>query len=290
MASHVELVITPRLHDIGGLTVGRILPFVERRMVGPFIFLDHIGPAQMPADQALDVRPHPHIGLSTLTYLYDGAIFHRDNLGNALAITPGAVNWMTAGRGIAHSERTPAEARRAAHRIHGLQCWVALPREAEETAPSFSHHHADAIPSKRDGNVALRVIAGTGYGLRSPVEIFSPLFYIDARLAAGATLPLPDEHEDKAVYVIEGEIEVDGTNVDARRMIVFVPGEKAEIRAITASRVILLGGARFAEPRHIWWNFVSSSKERIEQAKRDWKEGRFARIPGDDTEFIPLPE
>lgn len=288
--SNVERIFAPRPHDVGGLMVGRVLPFVERRMVGPFIFLDHMGPASMAAGQALDVRPHPHIGLSTLTYLFEGEIFHRDNLGNAVEITPGAVNWMTAGRGIAHSERTSADERKQPHRMHGLQCWVALPKADEETAPEFRYYAADTIPGGSEDGAQWRVIAGDAYGTRAPVKTYSPLFYVELRLREGARFELPNLHADQAVYVIDGSIEADGSATGARTMIVFRPGARAEIKAAATSHVVLLGGEPFPEPRHIWWNFVSSSTERIEQAKEDWKAGRFARIPGDDLEFIPLPE
>lgn len=288
--SNVERIFAPRSHDVGGLMVGRVLPYVERRMVGPFIFLDHIGPATMPAGQALDVRPHPHIGLSTLTYLFEGEIFHRDNLGNAIEIAPGGVNWMTAGRGIAHSERTGAEERKVARNVHGLQCWVALPKSDEETAPEFFHYETSAIPLLKQDGADLRVIAGEAYGVHPPVKVYSPLFYVDVRLNAGAALALPNLHADQGVYVIDGSVEADGARVDAHMMAVFNRGSKASVKALSDSHLLLLGGEPFSEPRHIWWNFVSSSKDRIEQAKDDWKAGRFARIPGDDKEFIPLPE
>jgi len=288
--SNVERIFQSRSHDIGGLVVGRVLPYVERRMVGPFIFLDHMGPASMAAGQAIDVRPHPHIGLSTLTYLFEGEIFHRDNLGNAVEITPGAVNWMTAGRGIAHSERSSAQERSAPHRLHGLQFWVALPKKDEEIAPEFSHYPADAVPKLSQGDAELRVIAGDAYGVRSPVKVYSPLFYVDVRLKAGARLELPNAYSDQAVYVIDGTLEIESAEVGARTMVVFNPGSKVALRAVSAAQIVLLGGEPFAEPRHIWWNFVSSSAERIEQAKNDWKAGRFARIPGDEQEFIPLPD
>ncbi len=288
--SNVERIFAPHTHDVGGLLVGRVLPNVERRMVGPFIFLDHMGPAEMPAGQALDVRPHPHIGLSTLTYLFEGEIFHRDNLGNAVEIVPGEVNWMTAGRGIAHSERTSPTERKSAHRLHGLQFWVALPKADEEIAPEFWHYGPDSIPHFSHGDCELRLIAGEAYGKRSPVRTYSPLFYVDVRLPAGASIELPDAYADRALYVIDGSVDVDGAKAASRTMVVFNLGNSIAVTADTASHVVLLGGKPFPEPRHIWWNFVSSSKARIEQAKDDWKSGRFARIPGDDQEFIPLPE
>lgn len=288
--SVVERIFAPRAHDLGGFTVGRVLPYAERRMVGPFIFLDHMGPADMAAGQAVDVRPHPHIGLSTLTYLFDGELFHRDNLGNAVEIKPGAVNWMTAGRGIAHSERTSADERKSAHRLHGLQNWVALPKKDEETAPEFIHYDAETIPGVSSDGVELRIIAGEAYGQRSPVKVYSPLFYVDVRLKPGASFALPNNHPEQALYVIDGTIDADGAQAGAQTMIVFTAKAKAAVKAISACHIVLLGGEPFDEPRHIWWNFVSSSKDRIEQAKDDWKAGRFARIPGDDKEFIPLPD
>jgi redox-sensitive bicupin YhaK (pirin superfamily) len=288
--SNVERIFAPRSHDVGGLMVGRVLPYVERRMVGPFIFLDHIGPASMPAGQALDVRPHPHIGLSTLTYLFDGEIYHRDNLGNAIEITPGGVNWMTAGRGIAHSERTSADERKIAHNLHGLQFWVALPKASEEVAPEFAHYDASAIPQLKLDGAELRIVAGDAYDLRSPVKVYSPLFFVEAHLKAGATLALPNTFADQSVYVIDGAVEADGARVDPRTMVVFNRSSKVSVKAISDSHIVLVGGEPFSEPRHIWWNFVSSSKDRIEQAKDDWRNERFARIPGDDQEFIPLPE
>jgi redox-sensitive bicupin YhaK (pirin superfamily) len=286
----IERVFEPRLHDIGGLTVGRVLPFMQQRMVGPFIFLDHIGPTQMAAGQALNVRPHPHIGLSTLTYLFEGKIFHRDNLGNALEIAPGAVNWMTAGRGIAHSERTASDEAASPHRIHGLQFWVALPTSHEEMAPEFTHYPAASIPVLSADNLELRIIAGAAFGAQSPVKTYSPLFYADARLRAGASITLPDAYAERALYVIAGGVEIDGEVSGPSHMVIFRPGASPSISAKTPAHFVLLGGEPFPETRHIWWNFVSSSKSRIEQAKRDWAEGRFAPIPGDADEFIPLPQ
>lgn len=286
----IERIFSPRPHDVGGLMVGRVLPYVERRAVGPFVFLDHMGPADMAAGQALDVRPHPHIGLSTLTYLFNGDMFHRDNLGNAIEIVPGEVNWMTAGGGIAHSERTSPAERKIAHRVHGLQCWVALPKAQEEIAPEFWHYEPRAIPRLEREGAKLSVVAGEAYGKTSPVKVYSPLFYVDVQIEAGAHLEMPGGYADQAVYVIAGEIEVDGTRIAERNMVVFNRGSDGAVRALSASHVLLLGGEPFPEPRHIWWNFVSSSRDRIEQAKADWKAGRFARIPGDEQEFIPLPE
>lgn len=286
----IEQLLTPQAHDLGGLTIARVLPAPQRRMVGPFIFLDHIGPAIMPAGSGLDVRPHPHIGLSTLTFLFEGEIFHRDSLGNALAIRPGAVNWMTAGRGIAHSERTSETQRGRIHSLHGLQCWVALPKKDEETDPEFLHYEADAIPHFREGGVELRLVAGEAYGLRSPVKVYSPLFYIDVHLDVGAEAKLPDDFADRALYVIEGGVEIGNGMIGARTLAVLGRGSEVVFRAHVRSHVLLLGGAPFPEERHIWWNFVSSSQARIAQAKADWKAGRFAPVGGDDKEFIPLPD
>jgi len=286
----VELTIEARPRKIDDFTVGRVLPSAARRLVGPFIFFDHIGPAELAPGRGMDVRPHPHINLATVTYLFEGQVLHRDSLGSQQLIQPGAINWMTAGRGIAHSERTPPELRRTGSRLYGIQLWVALPRAREETEPAFHHHPARTLPQVEEGGVRLRVLAGSAYGATSPVRTFSPLFYVEASLPAGGLLPLPAEYEERAVYVLEGTVCCDAARAEARQMLVFVPGATPVLRAELASRVMLLGGAPIDGPRHIWWNFVSSSKERIEQAKRDWKEGRFQKIPGDEKEFIPLPE
>jgi len=284
-------VILPRAHDIGGFEVRRALPAKERQMVGPFIFFDQMGPGEFLAGKGLDVRPHPHIGLSTVTYLFEGAIQHRDSLGSDQPIVPGDVNWMTAGRGIAHSERTGAELRQTGSRLFGIQSWVALPKHAEETAPAFAHHAAADLPVLEDGGARLRLIAGEGWGTRAPVATPSDLFYADAILAPGATLPLPDHHEERAAYVLEGEVEVAGQSFAPGRMLVFRAGDRLALRAgPQGARALLLGGAVMDGPRYLFWNFVSSSRERIEQAKADWKAGRFALVPGDDKEFIPLPE
>ena len=287
----VELVLLPRAHDIGGFEVRRALPAKERQMVGPFIFFDQMGPGEFLAGRGLDVRPHPHIGLSTVTYLFNGEILHRDSLGSQQPIVPGDVNWMTAGRGIAHSERTDQVLRTHSNRLFGIQSWVALPKDAEETAPAFVHHPAASLPLVEDGGVRLRLIAGTGWGLTAPVAVSSPLFYADAVLAPGAAFPLPDEHEERAAYVLDGEVEVAGDRFEPGRMLVFRTGDRLALRAgPQGARVLLLGGAAMDGPRHLFWNFVSSSRERIEQAKADWKAGRFGKVPGDEAEFIPLPE
>jgi hypothetical protein len=285
----VELVIAPRLRDLGGFTVRRILPYAKRRMIGPFIFLDEMGPAALPAGQGLDVAPHPHIGLATVTYLFEGAIVHRDSLGSTQTIRPGAVNWMTAGRGIVHSERSGADERAQAKPLHGMQSWVALPLAQEETAPGFTHHDAETLPVIEDEGLWMRLIAGRAYGEQAPVEVFSELFYLHAELAAGASLDLPEEHAERAFYVVSGSIELDGAPCGPATMAVVKPQAAARIIATAPSRVMLLGGAPLEGKRHIWWNFVASTPERIERAKADWKAGRFPAVPG-DGDFIPLPE
>jgi redox-sensitive bicupin YhaK (pirin superfamily) len=288
----VDLVIIPRAHDIGGFEVRRALPTKERQMVGPFIFFDQMGPGEFLAGSGLDVRPHPHIGLSTVTYLFEGEILHRDSLGSRQAIRPGDVNWMTAGQGIAHSERSDAAERSRTRRLAGIQSWVALPRDAEETAPGFVHHPGATLPVGEEAGLRLRLIAGEGWGMRAPVTVSSPLFYADAALAPGAAVPLPAGHEERAAYVMEGEVEVAGQVFPAGRMLVFRPGDALALRASgpSGARLLLLGGAAMDGPRFLFWNFVSSSRERIEQAKADWRNGRFAKVPGDEAEFIPLPE
>ncbi|MCI0753695.1 pirin family protein [Teichococcus vastitatis] len=287
----VGQVIVPRAHDIGGFEVRRALPARGRQMVGPFIFFDQMGPGEFLSGKGLDVRPHPHIGLSTVTYLFDGAIQHRDSLGSDQPIVPGDVNWMTAGRGIIHSERTGNALRGTGSKLFGIQSWVALPRHAEDTAPGFAHHPGATLPMIEDGGVRLRLIAGEAWGGRAPVATQSDLFYADAVLAPGARLPLPDRHEERAAYVLEGEVEVAGDRFAPGRMLVFRAGDGLALRAgPQGARLLMLGGAVMDGPRYLFWNFVSSSRERIEQAKADWKAGRFATVPGDDQEFIPLPE
>ncbi|HEY8088163.1 MAG TPA: pirin family protein [Polyangiaceae bacterium] len=278
-----------RARDIGGFTVRRTLPSMARRTVGPFVFWDHMGPLQLDPGRGMDVRPHPHVNLATVTYLFDGEIVHKDSLGTDQPIRAGDVNWMTAGRGIAHSERTAAGQRKAGPFIHGLQSWVALPAEHEEDAPSFQHVPQKALPEVGLPGVRLRIVAGAAFGEASPVRVASPLFYVEARMAAGSTLDLPDEHPERAAYVVEGAVECGGSRVEGGTMAVADVAGRAAVRALEASRVILLGGASLGK-RYIWWNFVSSSEARIERAKQEWKEGAFPRIPGDDVEFIPLPE
>jgi redox-sensitive bicupin YhaK (pirin superfamily) len=287
----IETVIIPRARDLGGFEVRRALPSAQRQMVGPFIFFDQMGPAELLVGQGLDVRPHPHIGLATVTYLLDGEILHRDSLGTEQPIRPGDVNWMTAGRGIAHSERTAAELRaRGQGRLFGLQAWVALPRRAEETAPAFVHHGRADLPVIEGEGKRVRLIAGSLYGQEAPVRTFTAMFYADVALDPGARLPLPPEHEERALYLVEGAIEIAGDRFAAPALLVFRPGDAITVVAAEKpARLLLLGGEPMDGPRHIWWNFVSSSKDRIEQAKADWQAGRFDPVPG-DHEFIPLPE
>ena len=286
----LELVIVPRVRDLGdGFSVRRALPHGKRQMVGPFIFFDQMGPVQFIAGQGLDVRPHPHIGLATVTYLFDGRVMHRDSEGNALEITPGAMNLMTAGRGIAHSERSPATARQGTEGMSGIQSWIALPQAHEETAPSFQHFDAASLPLIEDGGVKARVIAGSAFGRTSPVGMLSEWLYAEVVLAPGASAPLDPDQEERAIYVAEGEVDIAGDRFEGPRLLVFRPGDRITVRALRDARLMFLGGAALEGPRYIWWNFVSSRKERIEQAKEDWKTGRFAPVPN-ETEFIPLPE
>ena len=286
--SAIAQVVESRKRDLGGFEVRRILPYAGGRMVGPFIFLDHMGPAIFDPGKGIDVRPHPHVCLATVTYLFDGEIEHRDSLGVVQTICPGDVNWMTAGRGIAHSERTGAALRAKGHRLHGLQSWVALPAADEETQAAFHHHAAAQLPEQKKNGTTLRLIAGEAYGMRSPVRVFSKMFYAAADLENGATLSLPIEHVERAAYVVEGVIEVEGQRFGEGALVLFKQGEAADLKAAGPARVAVLGGDPVGT-RHIWWNFVASSPERIERAKADWKAGKFAKVPGDD-EFIPLPD
>lgn len=284
------LLIEPRLHDLGdGFVVRRVLPYRLRRHVGPFVFFDHLGPADIAPGHGLDVRPHPHIGLATVTYLYEGAIMHRDSLGNAQAIRPGDVNWMTAGRGIVHSERTPDAERASGHRVHGIQTWVALPQADAEIEPAFYHHAASELPQIDQGNLRLRIIAGTAFGKVSPVRVYAPTLYVDVQFLGDGEFVLPPEHEERAVYLAEGRAIVDGQAMTERTMWVLPSGGDVRISAAAGTRLMLCGGAPLDGERHIWWNFVASSRERIEQAKVDWLEQRMGQVPG-ETEFIPLPE
>jgi redox-sensitive bicupin YhaK (pirin superfamily) len=291
----IETVIVPRARDIGGFEVRRALPAPGRRMVGPFVFFDQMGPAEFLTGQGIGVRPHPHIGLATVTYLFRGEVLHRDSLGTRQVIHPGAVNWMVAGRGITHSERTSPEVRAAPHELFGIQTWVALPEEAEDEAPSFSHHARHDLPEFSDAGASLRLILGRAYGQTAPAKVFSETFYADLALAPGARAPLPDDHEDRGLYVIEGAAAIAGETFEAGRMLVFRPGDKITlIGGEHGARLIALGGATLG-PRFLWWNFVASSKERIEAAKEawrkaDWGKGRFDLPPDDRDEFIPAPE
>lgn len=285
----IDLVIPARRRDLGGFEVGRVLPFPGRHMVGPFIFLDHMGPADFVPGKGIDVRPHPHIGLSTVTYLFEGEIFHRDSLGSALAIRPGEVNWMTAGRGIVHSERTTEGQLALPRRMNGLQAWVALPDEAEEIDPAFHHHGPDDLPTYEGGGMWARLIAGSAFGAEARVKTHSPMFYIHWELQPDAKVSMPSGHSERAVFVVEGEVEVDGRSLSAGQMAVFSRESEPVITARTKSTLAALGGEPVGE-RYIWWNLVSSSRDRIEQAKADWAAGRMKLPPGDDQEFIPLPE
>jgi redox-sensitive bicupin YhaK (pirin superfamily) len=285
------LTLQPREHDLGGFTVRRLLPHAQQRSVGPFVFFDHIGPAVLDEGSFVDVRPHPHIGLATVTYLWDGAMLHRDSLGNAVEIRPGDVNWMTAGRGIVHSERTPQALRSAPHAFHGLQTWVALPREHEDTEPAFAHHPAATLPVVEGDGVRLVVVAGHGFGARAPVGVLHDTHYLAIDLAEGAELCLPAEHAERALYPVSGTLVLDETiPLEAGQMVVLDAGTLPLLRAQGGpARAMLLGGAPLDGPRFVWWNFVSSSREAIERAKADWKAQRFAAVPG-ESEFIPLPD
>ena len=285
----IELVIEARRRDLGGCEVGRVLPFAKRRMVGPFVFFDHMGPVDFAPGlpRSVDVRPHPHIGLSTVTYLFDGEIMHRDSVGSEQAIRPGEVNWLTAGRGITHSERFE-RARREGGRLHGIQAWVGLPHELEETAPAFDHHGADDLPVYESGGLWARLIAGEAFGAHAAVRTHSPLFYVHWKLAAGARAQLEARYPERAAYVVSGIMEIDGANYDAGKLLVFAPGAPVLFTAVTPAMVMLLGGEPIGE-RYIEWNFVSSSRDRIEQAKADWRAGRMELPVHDAAEYIPLP-
>ena len=282
--------IIPRARDLGGFDVRRALPAPQRQMVGPFIFFDQMGPADFEAGKGIDVRPHPHIGLATVTYLFEGRIRHRDSLGTTQDIEPGAVNWMTAGRGITHSERLPSDVT-GPHSMSGIQTWVALPKDQEERAPDFTHTPADALPTLDDNGVSLRMILGSAYGISSPVKTSSETLYGDVALAPGAILPLPDNHEDRGIYVVEGSVKLADKDIPPSQMLIFGDGPGAIQAGPNGARLMLFGGAVLDGPRHIWWNFVASSKEMIEAAADEWKSadhGRFALPPHDKDEFIPI--
>jgi len=288
----LELIIVPRVRDLGdGFRVRRALPHSRRQMIGPFIFFDQMGePQQLLIGRGMQVRPHPHIGLATVTYLFDGCVTHRDSEGNAIDIVPGEMNLMTAGRGISHSERSPLSEGGASGPMFGIQSWIALPRDHEEMAPLFEHFDVSSLPTIEDVGVRARVIAGSAFGQKSPVGLVSEWFYAEVLLDAGASAPLDADHEERAIYVAEGEVDVAGDKFAAPQLLVFRPGDRIKVTATQPARLMFLGGAALEGPRYLWWNFVSSSKERIEQAKEEWKTGRFALVPGDEKEFIPLPE
>lgn len=286
----IEQVIVPRARDLGGFEVRRALPAQGRQMVGPFIFFDQMGPAEFLLGNGIDVRPHPHIGLATVTFLFDGEIMHRDSLGTAQPIRAGALNLMSAGRGIVHSERTPEAEREKPSRLFGIQAWAALPQSHEEGAPTFVHHGRDELPRIVGEGKRVSLILGSLYGQTSPAHFPHPSFYAEAVLAPGAVLPLDDDYEERAIFVVSGEIDIAGDTFGAGRLLVFKPGDRISVMALSNARLMLLGGEPMDGPRHIWWNFVSSSQERIRAAKEDWKQKRFALVPGDEKEFIPLPE
>lgn len=284
----IETVVFARPRDLGGFTVGRALPSPARRLVGPFIFFDHMGPVDFVPGTGVDVRPHPHIGLATVTYLFEGEMLHRDSLGTEKLIRPGDVNWMVAGRGIVHSERISEDTRKNGQKLHGIQAWVALPTEAESGDPAFYHHPVSALPLIERPGVRMRLIAGNAYGERSGVAVASPTFYLEAQLEAAASIELPNEHEERAFYLVNGRVSVNGREYEPRQLAVARPGASIQISALEPSRLMLLGGAHLGE-RFIEWNFVSSSHEKIEAAKAAWQAREFPVVPGDDVEFIPLP-
>jgi len=289
-SDQIELMVIANAKDIGGFEVRRALPTARRRLVGPFIFFDRMGPAVLRVGQALDVRPHPHIGLSTVTYLFDGKIRHRDSLGTEMVFAPGDVNLMTAGRGIVHSERTPQELRGAPMSVSGLQTWLALPDGKEEVAPVFENTASARLPEFSADGVSGRVVIGSLSGVRSPVRTASETLYADIRLEAGASVQIPADAEERAIYVLDGKVSISGDRFGENRLLVFRPGDEIVVSSELGAHFMLFGGASLGSKRYIWWNFVSSSKERIEQAKQEWKTGRFDIVPGDEAEYIPLPE
>ncbi|CAN7623041.1 pirin family protein [Rhizobium sp. LjRoot258] len=292
----IDTLIIPRSRDLGGFEVRRALPAPKRQMVGPFIFFDQVGPAELLTGQGIDVRPHPHIGLGTVTYLYRGEFHHRDSTGADQIIRPGALNWMVAGRGVSHSERTTPEGRSGPQSLLGIQTWVALPDSHEDMAPMFEHHGRQALPMIEDRGVTVRLILGNAYGKVAPARMFSETFYADVTLEAGARLPMPDDDEDRGIYILEGSISIAGQDFEAPQMMVFRPGDRITVTAGgQGARLMALGGATLSGPRYIWWNFVASSKERIEEAKAEWRaenwgKGRFDLPVDDRDEHIPLPE
>lgn len=296
MNENLELIIRSRERDLGGFTVRRILPYATHRMVGPFVFFDHMGPATFPPGKGMDVRPHPHIGLATVTYLFEGKILHRDSLGTSQVIEPGAVNWMTAGRGIVHSERSPDDVRKSGTRMNGIQLWVALPKEHEETAPEFTHHPSNTLPEFEMNGVQIKLLLGSAFDRKSPAPIHSDLYYMEAKFKAGAELTIPASDRESAVYVVNGSVEAEDSALGGQEMAVGKIGKPLRIKASEASHIMILGGKPLEGDRYIFWNFVSSSKEKLEAAKAEWRKGpgsagsQFPRIPGDDNEFIPLPD
>ncbi len=286
----VDLTIVPRARDIGGFEVRRALPSAKRQMIGPFIFWDQMGPAAFPMGEGINVRPHPHIGLATLTYLFDGEIYHRDSLGTAQPIRPGEVNLMTAGKGIVHSERMDDAVKALGPNLFGIQSWIALPKSREGIEPAFEHRDQTALPTLEAEGKAVRIIAGSLWGATSPVTTFSEMIYADVALETGARLPIPAEHEERAIYVSEGTVMVSGDRFECGQLLVLHPGDPVTVEAGSRARIQVLGGEPMDGPRFIWWNFVHSSNDRIEAAKADWKAGKFDIVPGDEEEFIPLPE
>ena len=285
-----EQVIAPVTHDLGAFKVNRTLPTKTRTMVGPFIFVDEFGPARLPPGQGMDVRPHPHINLATVTYLFEGAIEHRDSIGSHQVIEPGAINLMTAGRGIVHSERSPQELRPRGPSLYGMQTWLALPDGREEIAPAFDHVPSSALPMVEDGAARARVLMGTLWGATAGTPQHSPTIYADIELDSGASIPIEADAEERSVMLVGGESELDGQKLDLFTLYILRPGHEARLSSAGGGRLMLMGGAAFTTPRHVFWNFVSSSRDRINQAKEDWKAMRFPLVPGDDQEFIPIPE
>lgn len=288
MTDSIQHLLPPHVQDLGGFQARRLLPSEALTLVGPFIFFDHLGPAVFPPGQGVDVRPHPHINLATVTYLFEGVLLHRDSVGSVQEIRPGAVNWMTAGRGIVHSERTPDTERSKEAVLHGIQTWVALPDAAEETDPWFRHHPASDLPKWQENGVSFTLIAGDAYGRSSPVQTFSPILYLDMQLAAGAQFTLPDDYSERAVYSVTPGLVLNDSPLDQHRLAVLKAGTSVTVAASDPARCIVVGGEPVGN-RIKWWNFVSSRPERIEQAKQDWRAGRFGSVP-EETEFIPLPE
>lgn len=288
-SSAIERIIIPKPHDLGGFSVRRALPCTQRHMIGPWIFFDHMGPANFPPGKGIDVRPHPHINLATVTYLFQGEMLHRDSLGNELAIRPGEVNLMIAGSGIVHSERQREEIKASGNRLEGLQLWLALPEADEEMAPEFHHYDAASIPTADVGGVSVQILIGEAYGMRSPVKTLAETLYVEGRLPPGQSLRLPESVEERAVYVVSGRLEAEGSVIDAGTMAVFTAVGGIVVNAVEDTHFLIIGGEQLSR-RHIWWNFVSSRKARIEQAKQDWRSGAFPRVPHDEDAFIPLPE